>query len=114
MHWHHVFLGQQEVLHREHRLFHFAGVAHARDQHFTLPKMNNHGRIRVGAIALGVTHEIGNVKDFPLGFVDRVIRVGANEHVAPEQRLPCGCGGHFDRQVVVAVLTDMQMLHPCL
>ncbi len=41
-----------------------------------------------------------------------IVGIGTDKHIASEQGLPCGCGNHLHRQVVVAVLTHMQVLYP--
>ncbi|MCY1276848.1 hypothetical protein D9M69_271470 [compost metagenome] len=100
MHRQHVLLRQQEVLHREHRLLHLAGVAHAGDQHLALGEVEDHAAIGVGAVTLGHALEVGDVEHLPLGLAGRVVGFRVDEQLAAEQVLPGGLGGHLHRQVV--------------
>ena len=45
----------------------------------------------------------------PFGLAARVVGLWADEHIAPEEALPGGFGGDFDREVVIAVLTHVKM-----
>jgi len=114
VHGHDIFLGEQEILHRKHGFFHLACVTHPRNQHFSLTEINDDGGVRVGTIALGVTDKVGHIEDLPLRLVGRVVGVRADEHVAAKEGLPGRGGNDFDGQVVIAVLSHVQMLHPGL
>ena len=111
MHGHDVFLRQQEILHREHGLLHFSGVAHAGDQNFALSEVKDDGRLGMGAVPFGVADEIGDVEDFPFGLVGGVVTVWPDEHIAGKQRLPGGTGGDPDREIVLIVLAHVQVLY---
>ena len=82
VHRQHVGSGQQEVLHREHGFLHFAGVAHASDQHFTLGKVDDDAAIGVGAVAVRVTLEACGVKNGPLFFSGLVVGLRTYKHGA--------------------------------
>ena len=96
VHGHDIFLGEQEILYREHGFFHLACVTHPRDQHFSLTEINDDGGVRVGAISLGVTDKVGHIENLPLRLVGRVVGVGADEHVAAKEGLPGRGGNDFD------------------
>ncbi|CAI8754899.1 NAD-specific glutamate dehydrogenase [Pseudomonas sp. IT-P171] len=100
---------QQEVLHREHGFFHFAGVAHASDQHFLLGEVEDHATIGVGAVTLWHAFEVGNVEHLPLITASRVVFFRVDEQATTEQVLPGSLGGHFHGQVVVFRRTYMNV-----
>ena len=66
VHRQHVLFRQQEVLHGEHGLLHFTGVAHAGQQDFLLREVDDHATIGVGAITLRHALEVGHVEHLPL------------------------------------------------
>ena len=109
VHRQHVFFRQQEVLDREHGFFHFAGIVHTCQQNFALGKVDHHGAVRVGAVALGNTLEVGGVEDLPFLLVRGVVAFRADKQVLTEQVLPGGFGGHFHRQVVLGIGTDVDV-----
>ncbi|MNG89107.1 hypothetical protein D3C79_479620 [compost metagenome] len=101
VHWQYVGSRQQEVLHREHGFLHFAGVAHASDQHLLLGEVDDHATIGVGAVTLRLAHEVGDVEDLPLVAASRVELLRVDEQATTEQVLPGSLGGHLHRQVVL-------------
>ena len=109
MHRQHVRFRQQEVLHREHGFFHFTGVLHASNQHATLGELENHAAVRIGAVTLRVTLEVGRVENFPVILARRVVLVRADKQGVGKQVVPGGLGGDFDRDIVSRVSADMQV-----
>ncbi len=109
MHGQDVFLGQQEVLNREHGFLHFACVVHAGQQYLALGEVDDDAAVGVGAITLWHTLEIGGVEDLPFLLVGRVEAIRANKQVAAEQVLPRSFGGHFHRQVMFRVGTNVNV-----
>src|SRR5690606_18977824 len=85
VHGQHVFLWQQEVLHGEHGLLHFAGVLHAGDQHTAAGEVKDDAAIAVGAVTLWHTGEVGRVDDFPFLLAGRIVLLREDKKVAAEQ-----------------------------
>ena len=109
VHWHDIFFGQQEILHGEHGFLHFAGIAHAGEQHLALGKVDNDHTVGIGTVPFRLAHEAGHVENAPLLLAAGVVALGANEHVAAEQVLPGGLGRHPDRDIVIRVGADVQV-----
>src|SRR5690606_31652677 len=103
------FFRQQEVLYREHGLFHFASVLHAGQQNLAGSEVDDHAAIAVGAVPLFVAHEVGCVQDLPGRLVLRVPLFGADEQAAAEQVVPRSLCGDFHRQVMIAVGANVQV-----
>src|SRR5690554_805714 len=107
VHGQYILLGQQEVLHGEHGLFHFAGVTHAGNQDFFGGEVDHYGAVGVGAVTLGHALEKRRVDDLPLGLAGRVVLFRGDEQATAKQVVPGGGGGHFDRQVITGIRTYM-------
>ena len=114
MHGKHIFFRKEEVLHREHRFLHLAGIAHTRNEHFALTKVDDDSAVRVGSVPLGIADKVGDIHNLPLRLFRGVVVLGPNEHVATKQTLPCGARHNLHRYVVVVMLSYVEMLHPLL
>ena len=114
VHGHDVLFRQQEVLYREHALLQLAGIAHAGNQQLALREVDDHRAFAMGAVAIWVAAEAGGVEHFPLRFSRRIVARGPDEHVAGEQAVPGGFGGHLDRKVVLGILAHVQVRHESL
>ncbi|MDT4796953.1 hypothetical protein FQZ97_295490 [compost metagenome] len=109
VHRQHVFFRQQEVLHGEHGLLHFTGVAHAGDQHLPGGEVEDHAAVGVGAVTLRLADEVRRVDDLPFLAGLRVVLFRIDEQATAEQVVPGGLGGHLDGQVMLGIGADVHM-----
>ena len=114
MHGKHIFFRKEEVLYREHRFLHLTGIAHARNEHFALTKIDDDSAVRVGSVSLRIADKVGDIHNLPFRLFRGVVVLGPNEHIATKQTLPCGARHNPHRYVMVVMLSDVEMLHPLL
>ena len=108
VHRQHVAVRQQEVLHREHRLLHLAGVAQADQQHAAAGEVDHRSDIRGGAVALRHADEGRRVEHCPHRLVLGIVGVRRNEQRLGEERVPSVFRGHRHRQIVVWMGADVE------
>ena len=112
MHRQHV-LGRQHVVQiAEHRLLDLAGVFGAADQHQLLGEIDEDEGVGPYAVDLVRREEMRRVQNGEIGHVAfQFLRLGADEHVAREQRMPRARRRHPHLQPVGRVGAAMQILH---